>query len=219
MKCPQCHEEMMILCRRNEEGFMEELYYKCLMCGSTPEHAPKTQPKMKLTKNSSVGPNKLSKIRHKQPSKNSLPWKIGTATIIATLVLATIMQIPVPTRVLATQVSIDPVKNILPYIGLVNFTITKFSLNYTEGQMQLQVIADYATMSTYETTENVTICKFLLGRVLISYRDAQRTLNMGFTSLTMTITIRYQELLAKIDCTAYMPLWTSIIQRITGNIP
>ncbi|MEM3827872.1 MAG: hypothetical protein QXP36_01460 [Conexivisphaerales archaeon] len=218
MKCPQCNEEMMILCRRDEEGFMNELYYKCLICGATPQYSLETQPKTKRAKSSMFSTAPLKS--QKQPSKRgSLPWKIGTAAIIASLVLVTVMQIPVPVRVLATQVSIDPIKDILPYIALVNFTISRFSLNYTEGQMQLQVTADYASITTYETTENVTTCKVLLGKVLIGYKDPQRTLNMGFASLTMTVNIRYQELIAHIDLTAYMPLWTAILDWLSGRLP
>lgn len=215
MKCPQCNEEMMILCRRDEEGFMEQLYYKCLICGITSLQALE-----KYTEGSTRKFLTQSKRGQKQIiKKSSLPWKIGTATIIATLVLATVMQIPVPVRVLATEVSVDPVKGILPYIGLVNFTVSSFSLNYTEDQKQLQVTADYARITTYETVENVTTCKALLGKVLINYRDPQRTFNMGFASLTMTVNIKYQELIAKIDFTTYMPLWTAILDKLFGRSP
>jgi hypothetical protein len=129
------------------------------------------------------------------------------------------MQIPVPVRVFAAQVSIDPVKDILPYVALVNFSTTQFNLNYTEGQVSLRVTADHATVTSSGTSQNVTTYYMVLGVVLINYQDAKRTLNMGFASLTMAITIRYQELLANIDASTYMPLWTAILQELTGQIP
>ena len=210
MKCPKCNEDMWLLCRRDQDGFVNEVYYRCLACGNVPTQTSQIKagkpPTTKLA----------SRARH---GGGIWKWRIGAATIIATLILASVMQIPVPVKVLATQVSIDPVKDILPYIGLVNFTISKFSLNYTQGSVQLQVSADYASVTATETAANVTTCKILLGKVLINYRDTQRTLNMGFASLTMTVTIRYQELLAKIDCTAYMPLWSALMGWLTGSLP
>ena len=210
MKCPKCNEDMWLLCRRDQDGFVNEVYYRCLACGNVPTQTSQIKagkpPTTKLA----------SRARH---GGGIWKWRIGTATMIATLILASVMQIPVPVKVLATQVSIDPVKDILPYIGLVNFTISKFSLNYTQGSVQLQVSADYASVTATETAANVTTCKILLGKVLINYRDTQRTLNMGFASLTMTVTIRYQELLAKIDCTAYMPLWSALMGWLTGSLP
>ena len=201
---------MWLLCRRDQEGFVNEVYYRCLVCGHIPGQTSQiTARKPPITK-------PASRVRH---GSSSWKWRIGTTTIIATLILASVMQIPVPVKVLATQVSIDPVKDILPYIGLVNFTISKFSLNYTGGGIQLQVSADYASVTATETAANVTTCKILLGKVLINYRDTRRTLNMGFASLTMTVTVRYQELLAKIDCTAYMPLWTALMGWLTRSLP
>jgi hypothetical protein len=35
----------------------------------------------------------------------------------------------------------------------------------------------------------------------------------------MTLTIRYQELLAKLEGTAYLPLWTAILNYLTGKTP
>ena len=188
---------------------MNEVYYRCLACGNIPTHVSQITRK-------TAAKREASTTKH---WNNSWKWRIGATTIIATLILASVMQMPIPVRVLATQVSIDPVKDILPYIGLVNFTISRFSLNYTEGSVQLQVSADYASITAVESAANVTTCKILLGKVLLNYRDTKRTVNMGFASLTMTVTIRYQELLAKIDCTAYMPLWTAIIGRLTGSLP
>jgi len=210
LKCPECNEDMWLLCRRDQDGFLNEVYYKCLACGYVPAQTGQIT------------------AREPKPSKHAFSvgyagggwkWRIGASAIIATLILATVMQVPVPVKVLATQVSIDPVKDILPYIELVNFTVSKFSLNYTESGIQLQVSADYASITATETAANVTTCKILLGRVLLNYRDTQRTLSMGFASLTMTVTIRYQELLAKIDCSAYMPLWSALIGKLTGSLP
>ena len=210
MKCPKCNEDMWLLCRRDQDGFLNEVYYRCLACGYVPSQTslikarkpPITKPASRMGR-----------------GDGSWEWRIGTATIIATLILASVMQIPVPVKVLATQVSIDPLKDILPYIRLVNFTISEFSLNYTDGSIQLQVSADQASIKATETAANVTTYKILLDKVLINYRDTQRTLNMGFASLTMTVTIMYQELLAKIECTAYMPLWSALMGRLTGSLP
>jgi hypothetical protein len=200
---------MWLSCRRDQDGFLNEVYYRCLACGNIPARTSELM----------VKKPPITKTRFYVGRGAGWRWRFGAAAIIATLIIATVMQIPVPVRVLATQVSIDPVKDILPYIGLVNFTISKFSLNYTDGRMQLQVSADYASVTTTETAANITTCKILLGKVLVNYKDAQRTLNMGFASLTMTITVRYQELLAKIECTAYMPLWSALIGRLTGSLP
>jgi len=211
LKCPKCsNDNMMILCRRDSYGFLDELYYKCLVCGHIPTEADRMPARKAATRKSLAFP----KI-----GGGNWRWKIGTSTIIATIVLATILQIPVPVRVFATEFSIDPAKEILPYIGLVNFTLSDFSLNYTEGEILLEISADYASIKSVETAPNVTTCKILLGKVLVNYKDPYRTLNMGFASLTMTLTIRYQELLAKIDGTAYLPLWTAIIDYLTGKLP
>jgi hypothetical protein len=44
-----------------------------------------------------------------------------------------------------------------------------------------------------------------------------RTISMGFASLTLTVTIKYAELLASIDATVILPLWTAIVNRLTGS--
>jgi hypothetical protein len=126
------------------------------------------------------------------------------------------MQIPVPVRVFAAEIPIDPVKDILPYVALINFSTTQFSLNYTEGPVSLRVTADHATVTSSNVSQNVTTYYMALGVVLINYQDANRTLNMGFATLTIAITIRYQELLANIDASTYMPLWTAILDELTS---
>lgn len=210
MRCPKCNDDMMILCRRDSSGFLNELYYRCLACGYVPEKEGYT-PKAKTV--------------YKQPRASprlrtgNWRWEAATVAILASLALVSVVQIPVPVRVFAAETSIDPVKDILPYINLVNFTMSQFSLNYTEGQMTLRVSADSASLTSTETAQNVTTCIIILGKVLINYQDAHRTLNMGFASLTMTVTIRFQELIAHIDGTAYLPLWTAIMSRLTGQIP
>jgi hypothetical protein len=201
---------MMILCRRDSSGFLNELYYRCLACGYIPEKEGYTPKAKTLYKQ----PRALPRLR-----TSNWRWEVATVAILASLALVSVVQIPVPVRVFAAETSIDPVKDILPYINLVNFTISQFSLNYTEGQMALRVSADSASLTSTETAQNVTTCIIILGKVLINYQDAQRTLNMGFASLTMTVTIRFQELIAQIDATSYMPLWTAIINRLTGQIP
>ncbi len=206
MKCQNCGEEMWITCRRDSEGFMNELYYKCLACGYTPtESAPKIISKKPQTK--------------REFKVHGLKWKVISAAIVTILAAASVMQIPVPVRVLATEIPLEPLKDVLPYIQLVNFTISKFTLNYTEGEMLLEVSADYATMTTTETAKNITTCKILLGRIILNYKDSQRKLQMGFASLIMTVNINYPELIAHIDLTTYMPLWTAIMQKIFGNTP
>ena len=209
MKCPKCGNEMMVLCRRDSQGFLNELYYKCLSCGCIPTQHDQTLPRKTAIRKGVT----LPKL------KGNWRWRIGVATILSILVFASILQIPVPVKVFATEVSIDPAKDILPYIGLVNFTLSKFSLNYTEGEMLLQVSADYASVTSTETAQNITTCQILLGKVLVTYKDSRRTLEMGFASLTMTLTIRYQELLAKLEGTAYLPLWTAILNYLTGKTP
>jgi len=207
LKCPKCGNEMMILCRRDQQGFLNELYYRCLSCGYIPTQYNQTPRK---TSRKGVAPLKM---------KGNWRWRIGVAAILSTLIFASILQIPVPVNVFATEVSLDPVKDILPYIELVNCTLSKFSLNYTEGETILQISADYASVTSTETAQNITTCKILLGKVLVTYKDARRTLEMGFASLTITLTIRYQELLAKLEGTAYLPLWTAILNYLTGKTP
>jgi len=210
LKCPKCNEDMMILCRRDSHGFLNELYYKCLACGYIPTENDQTLTRKPISRKSITFPKmKFGNLR----------WKIGTTAILATLVLATVMQIPVPVRVFAAETSIDPLKDILPYINLVNFTVSRFSLNYTEGEIILQISADYASIKSTETSPNVTTCNIIIGKVLVNYKDSQRTLNMGFASLNMAVTIKYQELIAKINGTAYLPLWTAILDRLTGKLP
>jgi len=210
LRCPKCNDDMMILCRRDSSGFLNELYYRCLACGYIPEKEGYTPKAKTLYKQ----PRALPRLR-----TSNWRWEVATVAILASLALVSVVQIPVPVRVFAAETSIDPVKDILPYINLVNFTISQFSLNYTEGKMTLRVSADSASLTSTETAQNVTTCIIILGKVLINYQDAQRTLNMGFASLTMTVTIRFQELIAQIDATSYMPLWTAIINRLTGQIP
>jgi hypothetical protein len=212
MKCPKCNNDvMMVLCRRDpRSGFLNELYYKCLACGFTSQEdfqVPETRKAYK---------------RHILPPKFSarnLRWKAATVAVLTMLTLVSIMQIPVPVKVFATEVSLDPVKDILPYIRLVNFTISDFSLNYTEGEMLLRVSADYSSVTAVEDEANITTCVMSLSKVLVSYQDSNRAFNMGFASLTMTIKIMYEELIAKIEASAYMPLWTEILQKLTGQPP
>jgi len=202
---------MMVLCRRDSSGFLNELYYKCLACGFVPEDGSYRP----LERTASKKPLTLPMI--KAPSR--FFWNVATATFLATLVLAATMQIPLPTTVFATETSLDPVKDILPYISLLNFTINGFTLNYTEGQIILHIAADSATIRTTETAQNVTTSIIVVHKALINYQDSKRTINMGFASMTITVTIRYVELLAKIEATAILPLWTTIINLLTGQAP
>lgn len=211
MRCPKCNNDvMMVLCRRDRSGFLNELYYKCLTCGFM-SHEGFCVPETRKVYKRRILPSKLS-VR-------SLQWMAFTAVVLAMLTLASIVQIPVPVKVFATDVSLDPVKDILPYVHLVNFTISEFSLNYTEGEMLLKVSADYAGVMTVEDEANVTTCIMSLSKVLVSYQDSNRAFNMGFASLTMTIKIMYEELIAKIEASTYMPLWTAILQKLMGHLP
>ncbi|MCJ7423269.1 hypothetical protein MUP01_03260 [Candidatus Bathyarchaeota archaeon] len=210
MKCPKCNNEMMVLCRRDASGFLSELYHRCLSCGCIPEQMDETRPVKTVRERKWATP----KLR-----VGSWRWQAATATMLATIALISVMQIPVPVTVFAAETSIDPVKDILPYINLVNFTISQFSINYTEGQIVLRATADYASVTTTETVYNVTTCVMVLGKVLVNYQDSSRTINMGFSSMTLTLTIKFKELTARIDATAYMPLWTDVINRLTGQTP
>jgi len=211
LKCPKCNDEMMVLCRRDSSGFLNELYYKCLACGFVPEDGSYRSRARTAGKKTSTLP------MFKAPSRYF--WNVATATVLAMLVLAATMQIPLPVTVFATETSIDPVKDILPYISLLNFTINGFTLNYTEGQIILRISADSASIKTTETAQNVTTSVIVVHKALVSYQDSKRTINMGFASMTITVTIRYVELLAKIEATAILPLWTAIINRLTGQAP
>jgi hypothetical protein len=207
LKCPKCHDEMMILCRRDPSGFLSKTYYRCLACGYLPEaegYGPSEKPVRRQART-------LPRLK-----MGNLGWRALTATMLSSIVLVAIMQIPVPVTVFATQTSLDPVKDILPYVSLVNFTESQFTLNYTDGQMTLRVSADYASLMASDSGQNITTLVIVLNKVLLTYQDTHRTLNMGFVSLTMTVKIRYQELIAQIDATTYMPLWTALIDRLTG---
>jgi hypothetical protein len=85
--------------------------------------------------------------------------------------------------------------------------------------MLLRVSADYSSVTAVEDEANITTCVMSLSKVLVSYQDSNRAFNMGFASLTMTIKIMYEELIAKIEASAYMPLWTEILQKLTGQPP
>lgn len=212
MKCPRCNEDMMTLCRRDPEGFLNELYYRCLFCGFIPEERGHIEHAKTTGKQSRM--HASPKLR-----TGSWSWKVLTVTMLASVALISIMQIPVPVTVFAAQTSLDPVKEILPYIDLANFTLSQFTMNYTMGQTTLRVSSDYASVTCSETATNVSTCVITLGKVLINYQDSQRTFNMGFASLVMNVKIRWQDLIADIDATAYMPLWTAIMNRLTGQLP
>jgi len=211
LKCPKCNEEMMVLCRRDSSGFLNEIYCRCLHCGNMPKEED-----FRPTKTVTAHEQGL-----KMPKLKLGNWRLKAVTgaVLATLAVALIMQIPVPVQVFAMQTTIAPVKDILPYINLVNFTMSYFSFNYTQGQIVLRILADYASIASTQSAQNVTTSTFVLGKVLVNYQDSQRTLSMGFASLTLTVAIRYQDLVANIDATAYMPLWTAIYKQLTGQTP
>lgn len=209
MKCPRCNNDvMMVLCRRDpRSGFLNELYYKCLACG----FVAREDFRVRETRRRRILPLRVS--------ARNLRWRAATVAVLAMLTLISVMQIPVPVKVFATEVSLDPVKDILPYVRLVNFTISDFSLNYTEGEMLLKVSASYASVTAVEDVANITTCTMSLSKVLVNYKDSIRAFNMGFASLTLTVKIMYEELIAKIEASTYMPLWTAILQKLTGQLP
>jgi hypothetical protein len=199
---------MMVLCRRDASGFLNELYYRCLSCGLIPEESS-PRPGAKTVRRKLQNPQRVR-------SPSSYFWSAATATVLAALVLTATMQIPVPITVFAADTSLDPVKDILPYVKVLNFTVTRFSLNYSQDQISVRLTADSATVKSTETAQNVTTSIIVITKALVNYTDTKRKVLMGFASLTVTITIRYEELLAHIDATAILPLWTTIINRLTG---
>jgi hypothetical protein len=83
--------------------------------------------------------------------------------------------------------------------------------------MTLIITAASATVKSIETAPNVTTSTIIVQKAMVMYRDSMRTLSMGFASLTLTVTIKYAELLANIDATVILPLWTAIVNRLTGS--
>lgn len=201
---------MMVLCRKDSFGFFNELYYRCLACGFKPEDGKYMQSAKLARKKQQT----LPKLR----SHNYL-WQGATVAVLAGLVIMATMQIPVPVTVFATQTSLDSVKAILPYIRLLNFTIAGFTFNYTEGQMTLDIAAANATVKSTESSQNVTTSIIYLHKVLVSYTGPKSKFTMGFTSLTVALTIRYEALLASINGTTVLPLWTDLINSLTGQMP
>ena len=212
MKCPRCgNDVMMVLCRRERNsGFLNELYYKCLICGYSPERG--YQPLQADTVSKKLAfPSKLKSKR--------LPLKFMAFAFAAIVGLAFILQVPVPMRVFATEISVEPFKDILPYISVVNFSISDFNLNYSEGDISLQIFAEYATLVSMEAEPNVTTYVVSMGKVMVSYQDSKRSFNMGFSNMGLTIKIMYKELIAKIDASTFTPLWMAIMQKLTGQPP
>ena len=205
MKCPKCNMEMMLLTKRDQTGFLNKLYYKCLNCGYTIdiEKTPKT-----TKQNTNPKPKKQTA---------NLRWKAIAATTIMALALLPILQVPVQVKVFATELPLDSMKDILPYIHLVNFTMSNFTLNYSDTERTLNITANYINLKTTETIQNTTTCNIQLNKVFLNYKDQTRTLNIGLTTLTLNIKIQYQELIAKINATTYMPLWTALINNLLGK--
>jgi hypothetical protein len=162
----------------------------------------------------------LSKKRQALPrlKTRNYFWSAATAAVLVMLVLTATMQIPIPVTVFAAQTSLDPVKDILPYIRLLNFTMTGFTLNFSEGHVTIHISADSAVVQTTESSQNVTTSVVSLHKVIVNCTDSERQVKMGFATLTVTLTIRYEALLANIDATAILPLWTTIINDLTGQL-
>jgi hypothetical protein len=199
---------MMVLCRRDSSGFLNEFYYRCLECGFKPEDGNY----MRSTKIASKKQRALPRLR-----THNYFWSAATAGVLVILVLTATMQIPIPVKVFAAQTSLDPVKDILPYIRLLNFTTTGFTLNFTEGHVTIHISAYSATVRTTESSQNITTSIIDLTKVVVNYTDSERRIMMGFATLTITLTINYEALLASIDATAILPLWTTIINDLTGQ--
>lgn len=211
MKCPKCNEEMMILCRRNSYGFLNELYYRCIACGFKPEDRNYVR--------SAKVPSKKQQALPRRKTRNYF-WSAATAAILAILVLTATMQIPIPVTVFAAQTSLTPVQDILPYLKLINFTssmMIDFTLNYTQGHVTIHISAENATIQSTYGSHNITSSTIYLRKVVVNYTDSERRIMMGFAALTVNLTVNYQTLLANIDATTILPLWTTIINDLTGQ--
>jgi hypothetical protein len=187
---------------------MNELYYRCLACGFKPEDGNYVRSAKIATKKQTALP---------RLNARSYFWSAATAAVLIMLVLTATMQIPIPVSVFAAQTSLEPVQDILPYIRLLNFTMTNFTLNYTQGHVTIHISAASAIVRTTESSQNITTSTIDLQKVVVNYTDSERRIMMGFATLTITLTINYEALLASIDATAILPLWTAIINDLTGQ--
>ena len=204
MRCPKCHEHMTILCRRGPTGFVDEFYEKCLFCGYSPMTDEAESPKEK-------------KVSHRSLLRKGAVTNALIATCLIGIILFAVLQIPIPQQVFAFETSAEPYAHVLKAIRVINFTLTRFSLNYSEGQIRLNVSADYISLKSYSVGENVTLYSFVLGSVYIHYRDATRSLDMGLSSLTLNVEVDYTELTIAMEGIANLPLWTAIFERLSGG--
>ena len=204
LRCPRCHEEMTILCRRGPTGFVDEFYEKCLFCGYSPITDEAKFPKEK-------------KVYHRSLLRKGAATNALIVTCLIGIILFAVLQIPIPQRVFAFETSAEPYVHVFKAIRIINFTLSRFSLNYSEGQIRLNVSADYISLESYYIGENVTLYSFILGSVHIHYRDATRSFDMGLSSLTLNVKVDFTELTIAMEGIANLPLWTAIFERLSGG--
>jgi len=194
---------MTVLCRRSPSGFMDEFYEKCFFCGYTPT--------LSGTEESS---------RRRRIPKFTVGGKTATNALIVLcltgMLLFAVLQVPVPQRVFAFETSVGSYVQVLQAVRVINFTLTRFSLNYSEGQVKLNVSADYVSLKSSSVGVNVTLYSFVLGSVRIHYRDATKILDMGLSSLTLNVEVNFVELTAAIEGITSLPLWMAIANKLSG---
>ncbi len=191
---------MTVFSRRDSSGFMNELYERCLFCGYTPEQGVEAK---LLPQRFTFGGFKNKK-------------KIMMAMAVASIALIAILQVPVPVTVFAFETSIEQLKDVLPYITLVNFTLSDFNVNYSQNGQTLNVSASHASVKTIATNDNITTYTMMLNKLLVHYQDNERTLDLGLASMTLTVKVYVDELLAKIEGTTYLPLWSELLRLFAG---
>lgn len=205
MKCPKCNEEMTVLCRRGASGFLDEFYEKCFFCGYEPTLHGQASFRVESRRGFQPGLGKLK--------RHGIVNTLMVASLCVVLVFA-ILQMPVPQTVFAFEAELGPIGEVLKCFNLVNFTISNFSFNYSDGSINLNVLADYMNLESTSVSENVTLYSFTLRKVIIRYADAARKMDMGMSSLTLNVRVNYVELLARIEGIADLPLWTTIANGI-----
>jgi hypothetical protein len=193
---------MTTLCRRSSYGFLEEFYERCFFCGYTPV--------LRIQKQRSRFRFKLGRPRIQRIGD------ILTVGCLTGILLFAILQIPVPQTVFAFEAPLGSIGEILECISLLNFTMSGFSLNYSQQTLTLNILADYISLKSTSVGENITLYSFTLGRVLIHYDDEVRKMDMGLSSLTLNIQVNYAKLLVRMEGITNLPLWSAITRNIFG---
>ena len=102
-------------------------------------------------------------------------------------------------------------------INLVNFILSDFRLNYSEGNIVLIVSADYASLTSYSVGENLTQYSFVLRSVVLHYSDEARSLDLELSSLTLNVEVNYTKLVVAVEGIANLPLWVALANRLFGT--